>query len=154
SINGLQSFLVSPDNHPVGYIPATGAPTPPTSGSFPMARTGTTTSTADGCAALAPGSLTGQVVLIRRGTCTFATKPSNAQNAGAAGVVLYNNTSGIGGATLVPGPTITIPVVGISNTQGALINGRIAAGPTTMTWSTQLVSEPNPTGGLISSFSS
>ncbi len=37
------------------------------------------------------GSLTGKVALIRRGTCGFAEKAANAQAAGAAGVVLYNN---------------------------------------------------------------
>ena len=57
-------------------------------------------------------------------------------------------------ATVFGPPNITIPVVGISNTKGALINSRLATGPVTMTWTTQLTSEANPTGGLISSFSS
>jgi hypothetical protein len=58
-----------------------------------MARTGTTTSVDDGCAPIA-ADLTGHVVLIRRGTCPFHIKALNAQNAGAAAVVLYNNVAG------------------------------------------------------------
>ena len=38
--------------------------------------------------------LTGKAVLIRRGTCGFFVKATNAQNAGAAAVVLYNNVAG------------------------------------------------------------
>ena len=43
---------------------------------------------------LPAGSLTGKAVLIRRGTCGFYIKACNAQNAGAAAVVLYNNAAG------------------------------------------------------------
>ena len=43
---------------------------------------------------LPAGSLTGRVALIRRGTCSFYEKAFNAQSAGAAGVVLYNNVPG------------------------------------------------------------
>jgi minor extracellular serine protease Vpr len=153
-VNGLNSFSVSGASRLFGYLPATAAPTPPTSGSFPMARTGTTTSPADACNPLAAGSLAGKVVLIRRGTCSFNQKSFNAQNAGAAGVVLYNNTTGLLNPTVAGPPNITIPVVAISNTDGALINGLIASGPVTFSWSDQLTSVPNPTGGLISSFSS
>jgi hypothetical protein len=71
SINGLPAFSVTPDGHLFGYIAAAGAPPPPTSGSFPMVKTGTPTSTADACSTLPAGSLTGKVVLIRRGTCSF-----------------------------------------------------------------------------------
>ena len=38
----------------------------------------------------------GKAVLIRRGTCRFYEKASNAQTAGAAAVVLYNNVAGVG----------------------------------------------------------
>ncbi|MGZ6141688.1 MAG: S8 family serine peptidase [Myxococcales bacterium] len=153
-VNGLNAFSVSGISRLFGYLPATGAPAAPTSGSFPMARTGTTTSAADACSALPSGSLSGKVVLIRRGTCSFNIKANNAQVAGAAGVVLYNNTTGLLNPTVAGPPAITIPVVAVSNTDGALINAQIAAGATTFTWSDQLTSVPNPTGGLISSFSS
>lgn len=150
--NAQRSFIVN--GTPYGYNVATGAPLPPTSGSLPMARTGTTTSTADACSALAAGSLVGQAVLIRRGTCTFFIKASNAQNAGAAAVVLYNNAAGALNPTVAGTPAITIPVVAITAAQGATLDAAIAAGPTTLTWTGDYVSYPFGTGGLISGFSS
>jgi subtilisin family serine protease len=159
----ISAFTITPDGTSIGFLPATGAPAPPTTGSLPMARTGTTSSLNDGCNAVAPtaGSLTGMAVLIRRGTCTFYEKARNAQLAGAAAVVLYNNVAGIQGATVVPQPpagppqvAIAIPVVSISDVQGAVIDARLAAGPVTMTWTAGTVGTVNPTGGRISSFSS
>ena len=70
----LIAFTISPDGAKIGYLAGAGAPTPPVTGSFPMARTGTPTSTNDGCSPLAPGSLTGKVALIRRGTCLFGAR--------------------------------------------------------------------------------
>jgi subtilisin family serine protease len=150
----LPYFTVTPDAAKSGYNAATGAPAPPTSGSEPMARTGTVASTADACSALTPGSLTGKVALIRRGTCSFYTKASNAQTAGASGVVLYNNASGRINPTVAGSPAITIPVVAVSSSEGALIDGRLASGAVTMTWTDQLASFASSIGGLISSFSS
>jgi len=140
---------------PYGFVAATGAPAPPTSGAFPMSRTGTPASTADGCNPLPAGSLTGTIVLIRRGTCTFFVKATNAQNAGAAGVVLYNNTAGALNPTVAGTPAITIPVVAVTDVAGAAINAAIAsAGGATLTWTAQGAYLPQSTGGLISSFSS
>jgi subtilisin family serine protease len=150
----LPSFTISPDATAIGYSAATGAPAPPTSGSLPMARTGTATSTADACAALPAGSLAGQAALIRRGTCSFYIKARNAQLAGAAAVVIYNNVPGRLSATVAGTPAVTIPVVTISDAEGVLINGRLAAGAVTMTWTSAVGSFTNPTGNLISSFSS
>jgi minor extracellular serine protease Vpr len=148
------SFTISPDGTRVGYVAAAGAPPPPTSGSFPMSRTGTSASAADACDPLPAGSLTGTVALIRRGTCSFYIKAFNAQAAGAAGVVLYNNVPGFISPTVAGTPPITIPVVSITAAKGVLINDRLASGPVTMTWTSTVTSEPQPTGGLISSFSS
>ena len=150
----LNEFTVSGDGTAIGWQQATGAPAAPQSGDATMSRTGTQTSTTDACTPLAAGSLTGTVALIRRGGCTFYTKAFNAQTAGASGVVLYNNVPGRLGATVVGTPAITIPVVSISDVEGVLIDNRLAAGAVTMTWTDQLGSFPNLTGGLISSFSS
>jgi subtilisin family serine protease len=139
----LSQFTVSPDNTPIGYAPATGSPLPPTSGSSPMARTGTATSAADACTALPAGSLAGQVALIRRGTCGFHAKSLNAQNAGAVGVVLYNNAAGRFSPTVAGSPAITIPVVAVSDAEGVLINTRLAVGPVTMTWTSSTGSFAN-----------
>jgi len=69
-------------------------------------------------------------------------------------VVLYNNASGIVSPTVAGTPAITIPVVSISAADGAAMNTTIAAGGATITWTSDHVSVANPTGGLISSFSS
>jgi subtilisin family serine protease len=150
----LNTFTVSPDGTSIGYGPATGAPLPPTSGTYAMARTGTAASTADACSALPAGSLAGKVALVRRGTCSFYIKASNAQAAGAIAVVLYNNVAGRFSPTVAGTPAITVPVVAISDAEGVLIDGRLASGPVDMTWTDQYGSFINPTGGLISSFSS
>lgn len=139
---------------PYGFNPATGSPFAPTSGSLPMAKTGTPTSVDDGCVAPAPGSLTGAAVLVRRGTCSFYIKAINLQNAGAAAVVLYNNAAGAISPTVAGTPPVTIPVVAITAAQGAALDAAIAAGPTTLNWGNQYVSFPYGTGGLISGFSS
>lgn len=151
----LNTFTVTPANLTIGYANAAAAPPAPTSGSLPLARTGTPASTADACSPLPAGSLTGKAALIRRGTCTFHTKASNAQNAGAAAVVLYNSVAGRFSPTVAGTPAITIPVVAISDAEGVAINNAIASGtPQTLNWTDQFGSFPNPTGGLISSFSS
>ena len=150
----LNTFSISTSTTAIGYIPASGGGLVPNSGSFPMARTGTTTTTNDGCNPLAPGSLTGAVALIRRGTCSFTIKATNAENAGAVGVVLYNNNPPNSGfITPSISAPVTIPVVFINETAGALIDAGLAAGPVTLAWTTVVANFPNPTGGLISSFS-
>jgi minor extracellular serine protease Vpr len=149
--NAQRSFTVA--GAPYGYNPATGSPLPPTSGSVEMAKTGTTSTADDGCTPIA-ADLTGKAVLIRRGTCSFYIKASNAQTAGAAAVVLYNNAAGALNASVAGTPPITIPVVGITAAQGAALDAAIGAGTTTLNWADQYVSYPAGTGGLISGFSS
>lgn len=148
------SFTVSPDATAIGYSAASGAPAAPTSGSLLMSKSGTTTTTNDGCTALDAAAHVGKAVLIRRGTCSFYQKAFNAQAAGAAAVVLYNNVAGVLNPTVAGAPPITIPVVAVTATSGALLDGRIAAGDTTLTWTDEVTSVPQATGGLISGFSS
>jgi minor extracellular serine protease Vpr len=150
--NAQRSFTVN--GTPYGYNAASGSPLPPTSGSLPMARTGTPTTVDDACVALPAGSLAGQAVLIRRGTCGFIVKAGNAQAAGAAAIVLYNNAAGALNPTVAGTPAITIPVVAITAAQGAALDSAIAAGPTTLAWGADYVGYPFGTGGLISGFSS
>jgi len=150
--NAQLSFQVN--GTPYGYNAATGSPTAPTTGSLTMAKTGTPTTVNDACVALTPGSLTGRAVLIRRGTCGFFVKASNAQAAGAAAVVLYNNAAGALNPSVAGTPAVTIPVVAITAAQGATLDAAIASGPTILNWSANPVSFPFGTGGLISGFSS
>lgn len=75
----------------------------------------------DGCQALTADpqkSVKGRIALIRRGTCTFAEKVKNAQDAGAIAVLIDNNVpSGLPGMS-GEDPSITIPSVGISQALG------------------------------------
>ena len=64
-------------------------------------------------------AVSGKIALIDRGTCTFAEKVKNAQNAGAIGVIIVDNVEGsppggLGGAD----PTIVIPSVRITLADG------------------------------------
>jgi aminopeptidase Y len=60
----------------------------------------------------------GNIALIRRGACTFAIKATNAYNAGASGVVIYNNIPGPLNGTLGNGFTLNIGVTGIEQAIG------------------------------------
>src|SRR5207247_4104457 len=96
----MPSFTVG--GHSYGYNRAGGSlALVPSSGSGEIVFTGDPTFLGDGCVnAPAPGSLTGKIAFIRRGsppggpTCGFYNKALNAQHAGAIAVVLYNNVAG------------------------------------------------------------
>ncbi|MEP6811795.1 MAG: S8 family serine peptidase [Actinomycetota bacterium] len=159
SVDNAKAFFYAftVNGQSIPYVQASAAPAAPKTGTFPLAKTGTPASTADGCGVPSPfpaGTFAGKIVLIRRGTCTFFEKALNAQNAGAAGVILYNNAAGFINPTVAGATPITIPVVSILAADGATINNAIAAGPTTMTWTASGSYVTQGTGGLISSFSS
>jgi hypothetical protein len=84
---------------------------------------------ADGCTPLVNGgAVSGNIVLIDRGTCTFVAKAQAAQAAGATGLIVANNVAaglpGMGGTD----PSITIPCVGISQADGNSIKANLGAG--------------------------
>jgi aminopeptidase Y len=60
----------------------------------------------------------GNIALIIRGTCLFAIKATNAYNAGASGVVIYNNEAGSINGTLGNTFTLDIGVTGITQAAG------------------------------------
>ncbi len=143
------TFNVNPSGQQVPYLPITVTPDPPTSGtSEPLVWVG------QGCNADPYlGDPNGKVALIVRGSCTFNEKYQKAFNAGAVGVVIYNNVPGLfaGGGIVNQG----IFAIGISQADGLHIRSLLDAGNTvTLTWTDVRVNAPNPTGGLISSFSS
>jgi subtilisin family serine protease len=156
----LTTFTVTPAGLTIGYGNAAAAPPAPTSGSLPLAKTGTPATTNDACTVAGPlPDLSGKAVLIRRGTCGFYEKSRRAQLAGASAVVLYNNVPGrfsptVAVAAGADGNPVTIPVVAVSDTEGVSINNAIDAGAQTLNWTADTGSFTNPTGGLISSFSS
>ena len=88
---------------------------------------GTTT---DACEALTNGgTVSGNIALVDRGSCSFVTKVRNAQNAGAAGVIVANNVA----TTPFPlgdddtGGDITISSMMVSLADGATIRGGLPA---------------------------
>ena len=62
-----------------------------------------TTDPANGCTPYPAGTpdLSGYVVLVRRGSCTFVQKATNAADAGAHYVMYYNNAPGVSAVTAV-----------------------------------------------------
>jgi PA domain-containing protein len=90
--------------------------------------------TTDGCSTLTNSSdVGGNIALLDRGSCTFATKAKNAQNAGAIGVIIVDNRleippPGMAGTDA----TITIPAVMITQNDGATIRAQLPGVNATM----------------------
>ncbi|MBC7290471.1 MAG: S8 family serine peptidase [Actinotalea sp.] len=150
------------DGREVAYAPAAAAPEPPTSGSLPLVALGAPGSAAARtCEPLPADVVAGAAVLVERGAAaaypdcdpSFHAKALRAQQAGAAAVVIYNNVPGMFSPTVAGTPAITIPVVAITDVDGAALTTAAADGAE-LTWTDQVGSVENPTGGLISSFSS
>jgi hypothetical protein len=87
-------------------------------------------STTDACSPLTNASaIAGNIALADRGTCTFVVKARNCQAAGAIGVLVADNTgdsppAGLGGTDA----SITIPVVRITQADGATIRSNLSSG--------------------------
>ncbi len=83
----------------------------------------------DGCTAFSAGYFTGAMALIQRGGCTFTVKVTNAANAGAIGVVIFNNVGGppisMGGLIGIPTPAFMLDLV-----DGTALRDYIIANPT------------------------
>ena len=77
------------------------------------------------CAAFPGGSLTGQIALVSRGTCSFSTKIRNAQTAGAVAVVVANNAFGDAGGMAQDGTPNqpSIPAYMVSRSDGGDVTG-------------------------------
>jgi minor extracellular serine protease Vpr len=151
-INAL-TFDVNPGGAKVPYLTLNTTPEPPTAGDTPEV-----VYIGRGCVATGDdehlADPAGKIALIVRGACTFEEKYQGAADAGAAGVVIHNNLSGLfagGGVT----PRDGVVGVGISLADGQHIRSLLDGGETvTLSWTAERVNAPNPTGGLISSFSS
>ncbi len=97
---------------------------------------GTGTSPGDGCEALT-NAVTGKIVVVDRGNCTFKRKALNIENAGGIGMLLVNNTTstsppGMGGDSMIT-TDITIPSLSVTMAEGSTIKSEIAAGTVTAT---------------------
>lgn len=90
----------------------------------------------DGCTAPTNAAdLAGKIAIIDRGVCGFTVKAKFAQQAGAIGVLIANNSG-----TVEPAPmggsddTVKVPSIGLSKNDGALIYAQLdAAKPVTVT---------------------
>src|SRR5919107_4847902 len=91
--------------------------------------------TTDGCTAFTnAAAVAGKIALVERGTCGFAVKARNATNAGAVGVIIYNQLANVNAAP--PGmagdgindPFITIPAASMTRPDGLAIVGQLATG--------------------------
>ncbi|MFL1376149.1 MULTISPECIES: S8 family serine peptidase [unclassified Nocardiopsis] len=144
------SAVANPSGQAVAYMNMGGAAEPPTSGETdPLAAAGRA------CTALGDtvGDLTGKTALVIRGDCTFVEKYDAAVDAGATGVVVYNNVPGLfAGGGIVDRGAFS---VGVANDSGLhLLELLEGDEPVTLSWSDEVITVPNPTGGLISNFSS
>lgn len=94
------------------------------------------------------GFVEGEIALLQRGTCTFGVKAENAEAAGAAAVIIFNE--GQEGRTELLSPTlgapsVTIPVVGASFALGE----ELARTGTTVRLSTSTVSQTRTTYNVV-----
>ncbi|MCS7058767.1 MAG: S8 family serine peptidase [Meiothermus sp.] len=146
SVNA-QKAIVNATGNPLGYLVLGGAEAPPTSGTSAEVVWIGRACNADALLA----NPTGKVALIERGACTFNEKYQRAVAAGAVGVIIHNNVAGLfagGGVAGVGG------VFGISISREDGLALRALTAPTTLTWTPDTTLVANPTGNLISSFSS
>ena len=81
------------------------------------------------------GFVAGNIALLQRGTCTFRIKAENATDAGAAGVIIFNEgqegrTDTLSGT--LDQPQLGLPVVGTSFAVGDELAGLLQDGPVTI----------------------
>ena len=102
-----------------------------------------------GCSASdVPASVAGKVVLVQRGGCTFKTKAINAQDKGAAAVVIYNNTAGPLNGTL-GSIGQSIPVIGTTTAIGQEQVALLGSGPVTLHVAASTLSERRSTRNVL-----
>lgn len=82
----------------------------------------------DGCSPFSnAGAVSGKIALIERGLCGFAQKARNAGDAGAVGVIIYNNAANVNGGPPgmaddgINGGFVTIPTVSLRRADGLSI---------------------------------
>ena len=86
--------------------------------------------TTDGCSALTnAAAVAGNIAIIDRGTCGFAVKAKNAQDAGAIAVIIADNAAGsppagLGGSD----PLVVIPAVRVTLDDGNAIKAQLGTG--------------------------
>lgn len=106
-----QVELVTPENRTVASIPLTSSVTGTAAGSLVPSGIGRPGEF--------PSAVSGAIALIERGELTFQEKVDNAQAAGAAGVIIFNNQPGTFFGSL--SSASAVPAVSISQAEGAAL---------------------------------
>lgn len=166
----MANFFEDHEGNEVTYVTGSGpeVPAPPTEGTsdvLAVAEPGTDearTCSADGQTPVPftpeqEAAIEGNWVLVQRGGCSFYDKAYRGQQAGAEGVIIYNNAPGMINPSVAGDPPITIPVILINQEDGErLVNDSLwpDEDPIEVTWTDEVTSSPSPTGGRMSSFSS
>jgi uncharacterized repeat protein (TIGR01451 family) len=89
--------------------------------------------TTDGCEPLTnAAAIAGNIAIIDRGTCGFIVKVKNAQNAGAIAVIIANSSAGVFGGMAGVDPTIVIPSVMVTFTDGNTFKANLGTLNTTL----------------------
>jgi Zn-dependent M28 family amino/carboxypeptidase len=143
----FQSMTYSGNGDVTGAVTAVDLVVPP-----PATPSGNTS----GCeAADFAGFPVGTIALMQRGTCTFLVKAQNAEAAGAAGAIIFNEgqpgREAVLGGTLGTPNAVTIPVVGTTFALGADLADGLSNGPTLSTVQLRVdrVDEPRTTVNVI-----
>ncbi|KAF9446345.1 subtilisin-like protease [Macrolepiota fuliginosa MF-IS2] len=150
----LQNATVNGAQHdPITYFDT--FPLPVTSELPIFATSNSTTVVDDACNPLPDTTpdLSDKLVIIRRGTCTFAQKVANAAAKGAQVALIYDNGSGF--AAIDVGANFTAALIQAADGE-FLVQEFVAGAPVTISFpqSGGSTNFPDPSGGLISSFTS
>ncbi len=102
---------------------------------------------------LAAANVQGKIALIKRGEIGFVDKTKNAQAAGAAAVIIYNNTSGY--VSMASEPSITIPQLFMLKSDGDKLQATLTGGQTvSISFNGAKAKSANPEAGKMSAFTS
>ncbi|MGY3715162.1 cell wall-binding repeat-containing protein [Sutcliffiella cohnii] len=100
----------------------------------------------------ADGDYEEKFVLVRRGN-TFTDTAFNAQDAGAAGVIVYNHSEGY--VNMASDPAIRIPQLFMLKVDGDTLKAQLDAGVSvSLAFTGEETTAPNPTAGKMSAFTS
>ncbi|KAF8800231.1 subtilisin-like protease [Phlegmacium glaucopus] len=138
---------------PIPYLSANPLPT---NNTLPVYATSNDTTLADDACDPLPATtpdLSSFVVIVRRGSCTFAQKISNVAAKGAKVALIYNNVPGF----VSVAPAANFSVAAIQAADGAFLVQQFAAGVPIALSFPQVGAAANifdPNGGLVSDFSS
>jgi Zn-dependent M28 family amino/carboxypeptidase len=136
-----ESYQAGEDFMTLGYSPSGDVTAPVEAVDLVLPTPSVTATITSGCEARDfAGFRRGHIALLQRGTCTFTQKAHNAETAGAAAVIVFNDGqpghTGLVAATLAGpargGPQVSIPVVVATFALGRDLAERAAQGPVTL----------------------